>query len=149
MSTGQSGDNRLNVVFDANVIISGLRFGGNERVILGYGREGKIVVRLSPSILEEVRDVLPRKFHYSPAAAQAEIDALRQWVNLVEPTVEVRGVARDDDDNHILACCLEVAADYLITGDRDLLVLNEFRGTIIVNGATFLRIYEEGAGETG
>lgn len=146
MSTGQSGDNRLNVVFDANVIISGLRFGGNERVILDYGREGKIVVRLSHSILEEVRDVLPRKFNYSPAAAQAEIDALRQWVNLVEPTVAVEGVARDDDDNHILACCLEVAADYLITGDRDLLVLNEFRGTIIVNGATFLRIYEERAG---
>lgn len=144
MSTGQSGDNRLNVVFDANVIISGILFGGNERVILGYGAAGKIVVRLSRFILEEVSGVLQRKFDYSPLAAQARIDALRQWVNMVEPTVAVQGIARDVNDNPILACCLECAADYLITGDRDLLVLNEFRGTVIVNGAAFLRIYGEG-----
>lgn len=117
--------------------------------MLALGEDGKIEVCLSSFILAEVSRALRRKFNYSPAAAQAEIDALRQWVNLVEPTVAVEGVARDDDDNHILACCLEVAADYLITGDRDLLVLNEFRGTIIVNGATFLRIYGEGAGTAG
>lgn len=147
MSTGQSGDNRLNVVFDTNVIISGIRFGGNERVLLSYGQAGKIVVRLSPFILEEVSGVLRRKFHYSPAAAQAEIDALRQWVNLVEPTVVVQGIARDDDDNHILACSLECAADYLVTGDNDLLVLESFAGTPIVNAAAFLRIYGERAGD--
>ena len=147
MSTGPSGDNRLNVVFDANVIISGILFRGNERVIMGYGQADKIVVRLSRFILEEVSGVLQRKFHYNPAAAQAQIDALRRWVNMVEPAVAVQGIVRDSNDNPILACCLECAADYLITGDRDLLVLNEFRGTVIVNGATFLRIYGERAGD--
>ena len=148
MSRGNEGG-KIRVVPDSNVLISGLNFRGREYTVLALGEDGKIEVCLSSFILAEVSRALRRKFNYSPAAAQAEIDALRQWVNLVEPTVAVEGVARDDDDNHILACCLEVAADYLITGDRDLLVLNEFRGTIIVNGATFLRIYGEGAGTAG
>lgn len=148
MPRGNAGG-KIRVVPDSNVLISGLNFRGRERTVLALGERGEIAVYLSPFILAEVRRTLPRKFNYSPAAAQAEIDALRQWVNLVEPTVAVEGVARDDDDNPILACCLEVAADYLITGDRDLLVLNEFQGTIIVNGATFLRIYEERAGAAG
>ena len=132
---------------DSNVLISGLNFRGRERTFLELGERGEIAVYLSPFILAEVGRTLRRKFHYSPAAAQAEIDALRRWVNMVEPAVAVRGIARDDNDNPILACCLEVAADYLITGDRDLLVLNEFRGTVIVNGATFLRIYGELVGD--
>lgn len=117
--------------------------------MLALGEDGKIEVCLSSFILAEVSRALRRKFNYSPAAAQAEVDALRQWVNLVEPTVVVEGIARDDDDNHILACCLEVAADYLITGDNDLLVLESFEGTRIVNAATFLRIYGELAGAAG
>ena len=132
---------------DSNVLISGLNFRGRERTFLALGERGEIAVYLSPFILAEVSRTLHRKFHYSPAAAQGEIDALRRWVNLVEPAVAVRGIARDDNDNPILACCLEVAADYQITGDRDLLVLNEFRGTVIVNGATFLRIYGELVGD--
>ena len=145
MSRGNAGG-KIRIVPDSNVLISGLNFRGRERTVLALGERGEIAVYLSPFILAEVRRTLPRKFHYSPAAAQAEIDALRQWVNLVEPTVAVEGIARDDDDNHILACCLEVAADYLITGDNDLLVLESFEGTRIVNAAAFLRIYGELAG---
>lgn len=146
MSRGNAGG-KIRVVPDSNVLISGLNFRGRERTFLALGERGAIAVYLSPFILAEVSRTLRRKFHYSPLAAQAEIDALRQWVNLVEPTVAVQGVARDDDDNHILSCCLEVAADYLVTGDNDLLVLESFEGTPIVNAAAFLRIYEEGAGD--
>lgn len=146
MSRGNAGG-KIRIVPDSNVLISGLNFRGRERTVLALGEDGKIEVYLSPFILAEVRRTLPRKFHYSPAAAQAEINALRQWVNLVEPTVVLEGVARDDDDNHILSCCLEVAADYLITGDNDLLVLESFEGTRIVNAAAFLRIYGERAGD--
>ena len=130
---------------DSNVLISGLNFRGRERTFLALGERGEIAVYLSPFILAEVGRTLRRKFHYSPLAAQGEIDALRRWVNLVEPTVAVQGVARDDDDDHILSCALECAADYLVTGDNDLLVLESFGGTRIVNAATFLRIYGDGA----
>ena len=143
MSTGQSSGSRFRVVLDANVIISGIRFRGNEYRILNYGKEGKIAVGLSQHILEEVSGVLQRRFNYSPLAAQAEIDGLLQWAKMVVPTVAVQGVCRDADDDRILECSLQANANYLVTGDRDLLVLNEFRGAVIVSGAEFLRIYEE------
>jgi predicted nucleic acid-binding protein len=65
---------------------------------------------------------------------------LQEWATVVQPTVEVIAVEGDEDDNRILECCLECNAHYLITGDqRDLLPLQTFQGTRIVNAATFLR----------
>jgi predicted nucleic acid-binding protein len=42
MSTGQRPRNRLRVVIDSNVLISGLNFPGNERQVLELGRERRI-----------------------------------------------------------------------------------------------------------
>ena len=145
MSSGSAGG-KIRVVLDSNVLISGLNFRGREWVTLVLGEDGKIEVCLSDFILDEVSRTLQRKFGYSAREAEGEIDDLRQWVNIVEPTVVVQGVCRDADDDRILECCLECNADYLVTGDRDLLVLGEFRGTQIVDAGAFLRIYEELAG---
>ncbi len=145
MSSGSAGG-KIRVVLDSNVLISGLNFRGREWATLVLGEDGKIEVCLSDFILDEVSRTLQRKFGYSAVAAQVEIDDLCQWVNIVEPTVVVEGVCRDADDDRILECCLECNADYLVTGDRDLLVLGEFRGTGIVDAGAFLRIYEEFAG---
>lgn len=46
--------------------------------------------------------------------------------------------ARDRKDNILLELAASGDADYLITGDRDLLVLNPFRGTEILTPREFL-----------
>ena len=50
---------------------------------------------------------------------------------------------RDADDHHILACSLEAKADYLVTGDLDLLSLGSFRGTQIVTPRQFEMFFED------
>ena len=138
----------IRVVLDANIVISGLRYGGNPRQVMDLGESREIAAYTSPFILGEVERVLQgERFNWERERVQVAVGPFRQWANLVEPTVVVQGVCRDDDDNRILECCLECNADYLVTGDNDLLVLGEFQGTRIVSAAAFLRIYAELGGE--
>jgi predicted nucleic acid-binding protein len=77
---------------------------------------------------------------WQPSRAEEAVADIRQWVRVVEPRARVTVIQRKDSDNRILECCLECNAHYLVTGDqRDLLPLQTFQGTRIVNAATFLR----------
>lgn len=131
----------LRVVFDTNVILSGLiRPGGNEDAVIQLGIEGEIQVYVSPFILAEVERVLNIKFRWPTLRIERVLANIRLWANLVEPTQAVTVVRTDPDDNYILECCLEAQANYLVTGDRrDLLPLGSFQNTRIINAAAFLR----------
>ena len=56
----------MKVVLDTNVIISGLNFSGNERLVLELARRGRFELYLSTFILQETAGVLTRKFGWSP-----------------------------------------------------------------------------------
>jgi uncharacterized protein len=53
-------------------------------------------------------------------------------------------VDADPADNKIIECAAAARSDYLVTGDKHLLVLGSYRGTQIVNPAEFLRLGREG-----
>ena len=143
MGTGQRPDDKLRVVLDTNAIVSGLNFSGNEFRVLELDISGRVQMYLSPFILGEVERVLQRKFGWEVSTARDAIRAIRQWAVVVVPTDMVTTVERDDDDNRVLECCLESSAHYLITGDkRDLLPLEQFHETTIVNAADFLRVFD-------
>jgi predicted nucleic acid-binding protein len=55
----------------------------------------------------------------------------------------VSGICRDPDDDQILSCALSAKADYLVTGDMDLLDLKEFRGTRILTPGAFELLFED------
>jgi uncharacterized protein len=141
MNTELRRDNRLRVVLDTNVIVSGVNFfGGNEFQGLLLAFQGRINLYLSPSILAEVEEILRTKFRWPAGRLERTLALLQEWATVVQPTVEVTAVEGDEDDNRILECCLECNAQYLVTGDqRDLLPLQTIQGTRIINAATFLR----------
>ena len=47
---------------------------------------------------------------------------------------------RDPKDNMVLECAIEGQAQYVVSGDNDLLVLKEFRGIQIVRASDFLKV---------
>jgi putative PIN family toxin of toxin-antitoxin system len=111
--------------------------------VIQLGIEGEIQVYLSSFILAEVERVLSIKFQWPRLQVERVLANIQQWAIIVEPTREVTVIERDEDDNHILECCLEAQADYLVTGDRrDLLPLSQFENTAIVNAADFLVAFE-------
>ncbi len=91
-----------------------------------------------PLILQEFEDVLIRKFSSTRNEARSALQLVSETMHrMVRPLEIVEGICRDPDDDAILACALGAEADYLVTGDTDLLELKIFRGIRIVTPREF------------
>ncbi|OGK99492.1 MAG: putative toxin-antitoxin system toxin component, PIN family [Candidatus Rokubacteria bacterium RIFCSPHIGHO2_12_FULL_73_22] len=102
---------------------------------------GRFTLLLSESILTEVEDVLSRpevlrKLRMTPIEAGALIELLRRRSTLVTRTVAMAR-SRDPDDDKFLECAIAGGADYLVSGDADLLSLREVQDIPIVDPPTF------------
>ena len=123
----------LQVVLDTNVLLSGIAFPGSiPGRIMSAWRLGSIEVVLSDFIVEELRRVLPRLEHrhgLSPADINDLVDILSIQAEILEPLVPDEQLLRDHNDLPVLGTLLAAiqsgSVDYLITGDKDLLVLND------------------------
>ena len=135
----------MRVVLDTNVVISAtLIRGGNEDQILRAWRRGAFELVLSPPILEELGRALfyekLRKFRWM---TEEEISELLQTLaasSVVVPGRVKVGASRDPDDDKFLAAATEAEARFVVTGDRDLLNLKNYRGVRIVRPLPFLKI---------
>ena len=129
----------MRVVLDTNVIVSGLNFPGNERLVLELAFRGRFELCLSPFILEEVAGVLMRKFDWTEERSSQALRALGDAATVIEPLRLPEVIEGDHADNRILECAMEASADYLVTGDRrHLRPLEEHQGIRVVNAPRFL-----------
>lgn len=116
------------VVLDTNVLVSGLAYPVSVpgRIINAW-RQGGLDVVLSRYILDETARVLPRlpRIKLSAVEIRDLADSLMFLADMVEPTTSHEAAPRDPADQPVLARLLAAQADYLITGDKDLLVLAE------------------------
>ena len=121
----------LRIVLDTNVLVSGLAYpSSTPGRILAAWRGGAIDVVLSRYILDELERVLPRLDRlrqWSRQDIQDMVDSLSLLADLVEPAASASGEARlaqrDPADIPVLGTLLASAAQYLVTGDKDLLTL--------------------------
>lgn len=134
----------MRTVLDTNVIVSAVLIRrGNERRILDAWRRGAFDLVLSPPLLEELGRVLSypriRDARWMTDAEVLELlEVLAADGIVVEGRLDVRA-SRDPNDDVFLAAAVEGEADYLVTGDRDLLVLESYRRVKIVRPAAFLK----------
>ena len=137
----------MRVVLDTNVIVSGLNFPGNERLVLELALRGRFELCLSPFILEEVAGVLERKFDWTEERSAQALRALGDAATVVEPRRFPEVIEGGHADNRILECAVEISADYLVTGDRrHLLPLEEHQGVKVLNAPRFLSFEVETRG---
>jgi putative PIN family toxin of toxin-antitoxin system len=118
----------LRVVLDTNVLVSGLAYTGSvPGRIVSVWRGGGIDVALSRYILDETRRVLPRltRLRLSPEEIRDLVDSFMFLADIVEPEAGEDVGLRDPADRQVLGTLLASKADYLITGDKDLLALAE------------------------
>ena len=92
---------------------------------------------ISPPLVSEVERVLMDKFAWEQRRIRRICQPLWQAARIVKPITEV-SACRDRKDNHLLALAVDGQADYLITGDNDLLVLSLFRDIPIVTPVRFI-----------
>ena len=129
------------VVLDVNVLISGLAFPGTCRTILHSLAEDKFTLVLSPGLLEDfLRAIEKPKIRKWITAEMLEeiISLIHMKALIVEPKIKVRA-CRDPDDDAVLEAALSAKAGTIVTGDKDLLELETFKGVSIISPATFLK----------
>lgn len=118
-------------------------FGGKSRDILEMGISGKITIALSQDILKELAGVLvDKKFRAPISFVQQTIHELSEIVELVIVIDKVNVIKNDPDDNRILECAVSAKADYIISGDSDLLNLKHFKKIKILSPNEFLLIFD-------
>ncbi len=116
----------MKLFVDANTLVSGLVFEGNESLLLDLGRLGVCELVANEYVREEVRDVLARPhLRLSRPEQEAALAVLSRHVTILEdPTAEAvvaaRGRIPDDDDLPILVGFERSGCDLLVTGDRKL-----------------------------
>jgi len=130
------------IVVDSNVYISALVFGGVPQKVFDLieSRDG-LDLCISQPIMDEVAEVLARKFEWTEAELDAFLPPLWQQCLIVAPTVTVK-LCDDPDDNRVLECAQAAAARFIVTGDDDLLRLGQFGSTEIVTPRGFVDAHE-------
>ena len=118
----------LRVVLDTNVMVSALAYPGSiPGRILNACREGELDLVLSRYILDELVRVLPRlpRIKLTSAEIRDLADSFLFLAEIVEPGTKQDAALRDPADQMVLATLRVAQADYLVTGDKDLLALGE------------------------
>jgi putative PIN family toxin of toxin-antitoxin system len=128
----------IKVIFDTNVWISFL-IGKRLSFIKNYIADGQIIIVVTQQLLNEIKEVTGREKlkKYFPQESIAELIEL---LGTIAEQVDIKPthfINRDPKDNFLLDLIDFSKADYLVTGDKDLLVHNPFKTATILTPANF------------
>ncbi len=129
----------LRGAFDNNVLVSAALLGGVPRQAFDRLLDNGIVL-ISVPVLLELADVLNRPKFDKYVTREERMRFMVGFLKIAEmiEISEVIRVCRDPKDDKLLELAVSGSADVLVTGDKDLLVLNPFRGIKIITPRDFL-----------
>jgi len=130
----------MRIVVDTNVFISAaLKDKSLPSIALHLATQRAVLLK-SAATEAQLLDVIARPY-LAPLIAPATFDWFKQLMAKAEWVTVTESIAacRDSTDDKFLELAVSGQADFILTGDADLLVLNPFRGIPIVNPATFVQ----------
>ena len=128
----------MRLVLDTNVLLAAFLSRGSSHDLLEHAQQHHQIV-LSAFILEEFSSKLAGKFRVPGPVIDSATQLLTATAELVVPVPLAAPVCRDPDDDWILATALAGACGCLVTGDKDLLAIEEHAGCRILAPAAFWR----------
>lgn len=113
----------VRVVCDTNVLVSALLGSSNNQKIFDIFKKGRITLLFSKETLLELAEVLGRpKFKISSSEIRSLFRLIRRRAEMVPKGPSI-ALCRDPKDDVILAAAFSGKADYLVTGDKDILAV--------------------------
>ncbi len=116
----------LKVVFDTNVWLSALLFGGKPKKAIDLAFE-KGQIFCSIFILEEIRKVLKEDFNLPQEKIEDLTEAILDLVEIIPIMGNIKDLVADPKDNPIVETALLAKANYLVTGDKHILFLRRYK----------------------
>ncbi len=126
----------MRVVLDTNVIIAAFAARGLCAEVFEVCLEGHTII-MSEYLLSETKENLVDKIHLPPGVVQDIIEYLKDVADVVEPEVIDKPACRDKNDDKIIGTALGGNATFIVTGDKDLLVLKKYKGIRMVTPRDF------------
>jgi len=135
----------ISAVLDSNVLLSGIVGARRPRrapgELMRMWRAGVFDLVCSEPIVDEVARALRKPYfrrRLTEDQAGRAVALLRRRSLMTGITIEVAGVATHPEDDRILATAVSAGADYLVTGDSQLLRLRRFRTVRVVSPPAFV-----------
>jgi len=137
----------MRVLFDTNVLISYLLTPktGTINTIVEAAFERKFQLLLPNEVVTELKKKIAKKSYLSEKISKSSIQKFTNAFStiaevLLPITQPIPKIGRDFKDDYLLAYSVVGDADYLVTGDKDLLVLRQVYKVKIVNPSKFLKV---------
>jgi putative PIN family toxin of toxin-antitoxin system len=135
----------MKIVLDANVVVAAFAARGLCESILELCFHSHELV-LCEDLLEEILKNLHHKINL-PGGIVEDIDKLlRENASILSPIPLAADICRDPDDVKILGLAIATHADCIVTGDKDLLILEKFQGIPILTPRSFSNILHDSGG---
>lgn len=133
------------IVADTNVVVSALLWGGKPFQLLEMAVDGHVRLFTSETLLRELQMTLekPKLARVLAASGRAALEFVADYRRLATLVLQIDAVptaSRDPDDDHVLACAVAARAQYVVTGDDDLLVLGSYEGISMVSVSDLLGV---------
>jgi len=127
----------MKIIIDTNIVISGLFFGGYPRLIIESVVNNKIEAVASIEIIKEYKEVI---YRYKNRTSFSLNDRLTKvffhCLNIIHTSTKLN-VCRDKDDDKFIECAVDAHAHYVVSGDKDLLSLEEYEDITIITAKDF------------
>lgn len=123
----------MKITIDTNFLVSSTQW--------DYSVAHKLLIKLikkdveiftTKEILDEFSKVLSRDFKYNPEEINNILEKVLAFVKIVDPKEKIEIVKDDPEDNKVIECAVESLSEYIITYDKHLLNLKEYKGIKII-----------------
>ena len=128
-------------MIDTNVLISGVFFGGFPRKILSAVVNREITACATAEIIDEYEEIIQEMIDRKQGRINRNIlTPLVKAMEIIEPVTHVE-ISRDPDDNKFLGCAKDSRSLYIVSGDKDLLVIDKYENIQIITAKEFCEKY--------
>ena len=126
-------------VYDTNVLISGMVWGGVPYDCIELAKKGSVVGITCAEILDEFEEKLTTKLNFTLSQTSEIVTNLLGFLQTVKIANQLKGVTPDPDDDKVIECAVVAGATHVVTGDqKHLLPLQSYQGILIVKAADLL-----------
>ena len=134
----------MRAVFDTNVLIAAFLTEGLCSGLLVRARKQTFSLVLCDEIIREFGGILMKKFKLTTTDI-SEISAIVSEAasEILHKLSPIPNICRDPNDDMIIACAIDGTADYIVTGDEDLLILKNYKDIVIINPRNFEALFAD------
>ena len=134
----------MKAVFDTNVLIAAFLTEGLCSGLLIRARKQAFNLVLCDDIIQEFEGILMKKFKLTSIDI-SEISTIVSEAasEILHKLGPIPNICRDPNDDMIIACAIDAAADYIVTGDEDLLILKRYKDIVIINPRNFESLFAD------